>query len=165
MPVWHLKDDLVSFLGLRLRMHRIGLSHWCAGARLRSWGVAPLHRDGDALQLPCADDEALWLGAWMDDDAASAGLRLSDKSGAWQTAITVPPGFQITGLHDQNGSEHPLALVGYGAQRNLVLRVQCRQADATIHMTLYAPDRWSSLAKRSAPAPLAGPPPLPPRLG
>ena len=165
MLAWQLKDDLVSFLGLRVRMHRIGLSHWRAGVRLRSWGVAPLHRDGDTLHLPCADDEALWLGAWMDDDTASARLRLSDKSGACQAAITVPPAFQIAGLHQQDGSEHPLARAAAGARRDLMLHLECSQADATIHLALCSPDGWAALASRPAPARLTGPPPLPPRLG
>lgn len=165
MSVWELKDDLVSFMDLRLRMHRIGLSHWRAGARLRSWGVVPMHRDGDTLQLPCAHDEALWLGAWMEDDTASAGLRLSDKGGVCQTAMTVPPAFQITGIHDHAGREYPLALANYGARRDLVLRVHCSQTDTSIHLTLHTPEGWASMASRPAPAPLTGPPPLPPRLG
>ncbi len=165
MEVWKLDNDLVSFENLRLRVHRIGLSHWRAGVRLRSWGVAPLHRVGDALHMPCANDEALWLGAWMDDDTASAGLRLSDKDGACHSAIIVPPAFQITGMHDQDGLELPLTRMDNKARRDLVLHLQCSQADATIQLTLCTPAAWASRALRPEPDPLTGPPPLPPRLG
>lgn len=162
---WHLQDDMVSFSNLRLRVHRIGLSHWHTGARLRSWGVAPLHRDGDTLRIPCADNEAQWLGIWLDDSGASAWVRLEDPLGPWQTTITLPPGFQITGLHTQDGREHPLVLAADGAPLNLVFTLLSSDGDATIPLRMCNSHDWARMAGRPAPAALTGPPPLSPRLG
>ena len=78
------------FESLRVRLHRIGRSHWRAASVLRSWGAVPLHQDGDALHVPCADDEALWLGAWLDDDeSVTASVALNNPASGRSTFVRV----------------------------------------------------------------------------
>lgn len=160
MAAWHLQRDMLVFTGLRMRLHRIGLTHWQAGTRLRSWGVAPLHRHGNSLLVPCAEGEALWLGAWLDDDMGAATLRLHDAVGAQTAAIALPLDFQLTGLRDAAGQVQALAL----PPRQLRLEVHSAGAQVELTLALHAPATWAQLAERTAPAALAGPPPLPPRL-
>lgn len=164
MPMWQMENDLVSFASLRFRIHRIGLSHWNPGVRARSWGVAPLYFDGHALLVPCHTTEGLWFGAWMDDDS-SAQLRLSDKDQLTSTTMFVPREFQITGLRDSDGGEHPLTRMDAWKNRELELDLQCGRATTVIHLVLSAPDSWAALAGRPAPVPVTVPPALPPRLG
>lgn len=160
MPAWRLQRDMLIFSGLRMRLHRIGLTHWQAGARLRSWGVAPLHRHGDSLSVPCASGEALWLGAWLDDDAGAATLRLSDDLGTQTAEMALPHDFQLTGLRDADGSVRPLAQ----PPRQLRLEVLGVGAEISLTLDLQTPTAWAHLAGRTAPPALTGPPPLPPRL-
>lgn len=160
MAAWHLQRDMLIFPGLRMRLHRIGLSHWQADARLRSWGVAPLHRHGDSVLAPCAEGEALWLGAWLDDDMGAATLHLRDTAGAQTAAITLPRDFQLTGLRDAAGHVQALAQ----PPRQLGLAVRSAGAPIELTLALHTPAAWAERAARTAPAALAGPPPLPPRL-
>ena len=61
---WQQDGDALDGCGLRIAVQRLAASGWRPTGVLRSWGLAPLYRDGDALCVPCADDEVLWLGAW-----------------------------------------------------------------------------------------------------
>lgn len=161
MPAWHLQRDMLIFPGLRMRLHRIGLTHWQAGARLRSWGVAPLHRHGDSLSVPCASNEALWLGAWLDEDTGVATLRLRDAAGTQTAEMALPQDFQLTGLRDAAGRVRALAQ----PTGQLHLEVLSAGAEFTFTLGLQTPAAWAQSAGRTAPAALTGPPPLPPRLG
>lgn len=162
MVEWQLLDDLVIFEGLRLRLHRIARSHWRANDVLRSWGAVPLHREGDALHAPCADDEALWLGAWLADDmTAIASVALTDAESGFGTTITPPGSFQIAGLYGPDGASHPIE----GANTTLSLKLRCGLANGAASLLLDKPSDWAVLAGRPAPENLSGPPPLPPRLG
>lgn len=162
MAGWRLLGDLVIFESLRLRLHRIDRSHWRASGVLRSWGAVALHRDGEALHAPCADDEALWLGAWLDDDeTVMASVTLTDSASGYSAAITPPGSFQIAGLFGPDGARKPLVR----ADNALSLKLRCGLASAAAALLLHTPGDWAVLAGRPAPDDLTGPPPLPPRLG
>lgn len=153
---------MVIFDGLRLRLHRIGRSHWRAAGVLRSWGAVPLHRDGNALHAPCADDEALWLGAWLDDNETTpAGLTLTDPASGRSVAIAPPGSFQIAGLPGPGGARQPLGR----AEAQLSMTLRCGHASATAALHLQAPAAWATLAGRPVPDALIGPAPMPPRFG
>lgn len=160
MAAWHLQRDMLVFPGLRVRLHRIGLAHWQPGTRLRSWGVAPLHRHGDSLWVPCAEDEALWLGAWLDDDGGAATVHLRDAASTLTATIALPRDFQLTGLCDADGRAQALAQPPCQWQ----LAVHSAGVQVGLTLALHLPAAWAQLAGRAAPAALTGPPPLPPRL-
>ena len=162
MSAWRLQGDVVIFESLRLRLHRIGRLHWRATGVLRSWSAAPLHREGEVLHTPCADDEALWLGAWLDDDeAVVASVTLTDSASGLAAGITLPGSFQIAGLYGPDGARQPLVR----ADAALSLKLRCGPANAAAAVLLHTPADWAALAGRPAPNALTGPPPLPPRLG
>lgn len=159
MADWHVHEDLLVFHALRMRFHRIGLLHWKAGTRLRSWEAAPLHACGPQLLVPCDDDEALWLGAWTGDDATPCGLAL--QRDGWDAAaqIALPAEFQLTALYGAAGSPSPVTAGSFH------LRLQCGRATQVIALRVLAPGAWADGSGRPRPPPLDGPPPLPPRLG
>lgn len=161
MSAWQLQGDVVIFECLRLRLHRICRSYWRAAGVLRSWSAVPLHRDGEALHVPCAEDEALWLGAWLDDETVTASVVLSDPALGRSATITPPGSFQIAGLSGPDGALHPLLRTD--APLSMILR--CGQASADAALLLHTPADWAAFARRPAPDALTGPPPLPPRLG
>lgn len=161
MGDWRLQGNLMLVQGVRLRLHRIGLSHWQAGTRLRSWGVAPLHREGELLLAPCAPDEALWIGAWLDDDGQQAGLRLRDAAAGLQATAELPREFQLTCLDGRL----PLTVTAGAAARPLALSVTHAGRQCGVALQLLAPDDWAARAGRPALAALAGPPAPPPRYG
>lgn len=155
-----LQRGLLAFQGLRMRIHRIGLAHWQAGARLRSWGVAPLHRAGDRLLVPCGDGEALWLGLWQDaEDGPGATVQLHARAQGLSAGIVLPPDFQLTALQAADGVAQPITR----AAGPLELRLATAGAQCPLALALLAPSDWAQVAGRPAPDPLAGPPPLPPR--
>lgn len=165
-----LQRELLVFQGLRMRVHRIGLSHWQAGARLRSWGVAPLHREGDQLMAPCSAQEALWLGFWQDDEngpGAEVSLHADvhsapatpDASHASATLV-LPPDFQLTTLRSSGGAAHAITPA---TACQLELRLSTAGARCTLALLLQPPTEWAQATGRPAPATLSGPPPLPPR--
>jgi hypothetical protein len=154
--------DLLAFQGLRMRVHRIGLAHWRPGARLRSWGVAPLHRSGEQLLVPCGAHEALWLGFWQDEeDGPGATVELHDRARASAARIVLPPDFQLTALRGADGAAQPIAPPA--ARYELTLSTGGAQCQLTLQ--LQPPREWAQAAGRAAPAALGGPPPPPPRYG
>jgi hypothetical protein len=162
MAAWRLQGDMVIFARLRLRLHRIGRSHWRAAGVLRSWGAVPLYRDETVLHAPCADDEALWLGAWLDDDETiMASVTLSDPASGRSAAITPPGSFQIAGICGSDGGRYPLVR----GDAALTMKLSCGLASAPAALLLHTPGAWAVLAGRPAPPALTGTPPLPPRLG
>lgn len=155
-----LQRDLLVFLGLRMRLHRIGLSHWQAGARLRSWGVAPLHFADDRLLAPCGQSEALWLGCWLDDeDGPGAAVELSDRAHGGSAQIGLPADFQLTALRGADGTAQAIARPG----SHYELKLSMAGAQCVLALLLQAPADWAHSAGREAPPALTGPPPPPPR--
>jgi hypothetical protein len=161
MPAWRLENDLLSLQGLRVRVHRIGLAYWRADQTLRSWAVAPLHGSQGSLHAPCGSSEALWLGAWLDEGTAAASVRLANASQRRAAAIALPGAFQLTALTDEQGLPHAIV----PAPGSFVLELSVGGTQVDIPLTLHAPAAWAALSQRAEPAPLSGPPPLPPRLG
>ncbi len=162
MAVWRLLGDVVILESLRLRLHRIGRVHWRAAGVLRSWGAVPLHRDADTLHAPCSHDEALWLGAWLDDDEAIvANLELADASTGHSAVIMPPNTFQLAGLAAPHGTRHPIVQT----DARLSIKLRCGPAACAMALRLHAPAAWAGLSGRPAPEALTGPPPPPPRLG
>ncbi len=159
MPAWRLQEDLLVFHALRMRFHRIGLSHWQPNQRLRSWAVSPLHAEGLQLMAPCGEAEALWLGAWTDDDDSAADVVLQRAGGEAVAQLAVPASFQLTTLVDNDGNPSPM---GEGSYH---LRMRCGQATQALDLRVLAPKVWAGCSGRPAPPPLDGPPLLPPRLG
>ena len=84
-PAWCLDGDVIVLGALRVTVERMAASHWRPDARLRSWGPAPMQRDHDAVLVPCATDECLWLGTWLEDDA------MADTSGGPPAGATAAP--------------------------------------------------------------------------
>ena len=164
MGAWQLDHDVVALGPLRLAVQRIASSHWKPSAALRSWGLAPLHREGDALLVPCGEDEALWLGAWLEDEAASATLRVTDPAADASAAAELPRDFQLTSLRGPGETQRPLSLPD-GGRRILRLELGLDRANAAVELVLLAPADWATRAGRAAPPLLDQPPPLPPRLG
>lgn len=160
---WAVEGGALALGPLRLALQRIALSHWRAGARLRSWGTAPLAREDARLCVPCATDEALWLGAWV--EAGEARLRLADPASGRAARLVLPRDYQLTALDDAAGVPRPLTLAAGGAARTLRLELDCGAARAAIALELLPPMAWAARCGRPPPPPLDEPPPLPPRLG
>ncbi|HSV46368.1 MAG TPA: hypothetical protein VLJ58_11315 [Ramlibacter sp.] len=164
MLAWHVGQDLVAFGELRLGVQRIAASHWSATPTLRSWGGAPLHREGDALYVPCADGEALWIGAWLEDAARLATVQMSDLALGLSATIGVPHDYQLSALGGR-GTPEPLIRPAGQERRTLRLELKCGRDRATIDISLLTPHAWTARCGRKAPELPDGPPPLPPRLG
>ncbi|MGL6111856.1 MAG: hypothetical protein ACRC2B_17330 [Rubrivivax sp.] len=169
MPLtWSVEGDVLTLGSLHLAVQRIGRSHWGAGVPLRSWGPSPLHLEGLALHLPCAADEALWLGAWLEPDdtpAPAVAVALHDPARAATARIVLPAQTQLATLDGPDGPRpiardprHPDA----SAQ---ILELEVGDARAQLSVVLEDPMAWAARAGRPPPPPLRGPPPLPPRLG
>lgn len=170
---WCLDGDVIVFGDLRMTLQRIATSHWRPDERLRSWGQVPMHRDHDAVLVPCAPNESLWLGAWLEDgraDCASpARIALRDAACGRSAVAALPDSYQLGALHNERTPEHtppePLHLPALQDCRRLALALECGTTRAALDLVLLPPAAWSALAHRAPPAPLDGPPPLPPRLG
>ncbi len=139
---------------------RIGLASWHPHVALRSWGLAPLHRDADKLCVACAADEALWLGVWSEREGVVASVHLLDVATGAQAHIELPETSNISTL----GAAQPLTR---GGAPECAYRLRLQQGGQTlsIELLLIEPAAWAALSGRPAPAPLSGPPSLPPRLG
>ena len=164
MDPWQLDHDVVTLGPLRLAVQRIARRHWKPDGTLRSWGLAPLHREAETLLVPCGPDEALWLGAWLEDDAPGATLRVTDFAMGASAAAELPRDFQLTSLRGPGGTQLPLSLPD-GGRRILRLELGLDRASAAVELVLLAPVDWAARTGRAAPALLDQPPPLPPRLG
>ncbi len=161
MGRWQLQHNLVTFECLRLRLHRIARSSWRSAGVLRSWGAVALHRQGKVLHVPCADDEALWLGAWLEDDAAIGSVHLVDLVAGCAGQIVMPGAFQLSSLLGSDATLHPLVYT----PTQMTLTLACGQVTAPISLVMHPPSEWALRFGRPVPEVLVGPPPLPPRLG
>ena len=164
----------------RMAIQRIGVAHWHPTARLRSWGIAPLHGEATQLSVPCAEDEALWLGLWSESVANAVELRIVDvASGAYAiarttasdtTAITAlqasAPDAPPADTEPQAQAEgfEPLARLS-SSERRFALYLDAGMHQVHLTLLLLPPADWAMRAGRPAPAALSVPPPLPPRLG
>ncbi|TWO72402.1 hypothetical protein FN976_06785 [Caenimonas sedimenti] len=167
MQAWRVDREVLAIGAVRIALQRIALAHWRADARLRSWGVAPLVvLDSASLAVPCWPEEALWLGAWGEDDAASAAIALHLPGGLGPVRIHLPAETAITSLEDAAGGARPLAWES-PEQDHLVLELAVEHAGGRVALSLVLlrPATWEQRSGRPAPPPPQSPPPLPPRLG
>lgn len=164
MDAWQLDHDVVSLGPLRLAVQRIASSHWQPSGALRSWGLAPLQREGQALLVPCGAEEALWIGAWLEEERARAAVRVADPASGASATADLPGEFQLTSLRSAGAGVTPIALPD-GGQRSLQVEIDCEGRRAALELMLLEPAAWAARTGRAVPAPLDQPPPLPPLLG
>ena len=167
---WRLEHDVLVAGALRVAVQRIGIGYWQPGIRLRSWGLAPLHREGDTICVPCGAGEALWIGAWLEDGVDAAHVRLRDPSTGGSGSIALPPDGQLTALAEPSRPPRPVMLTAPTSHAmvqpmKLELGLESAGSDAELELLLMTPDEWAARAARTPAAPRVAPPPLPPRLG
>lgn len=194
---WCLEGDVIVLGTLRVTMQRIAASHWRPDRPLRSWGQVPMQREHDTVLVPCAPEECLWLGAWLEEDtledpaadavappspadppprapapalataaAADPGrITLRDPIGGERAVVALPAAYQLGTLRNAHDAPAPLRLAPADTSRRLRLELECGPARAALELVLLPPPAWAARAHRAPPAPLAAPPPLPPRLG
>lgn len=161
---WGTRDDVVSLGPLRVAVQRIALAHWRAPGRLRSWGIAPLHREADSLLIPCAHTEALWIGAWIEDADTTARILLHDRRSDRAGALSLPDGYQLTALARPGGPAEPISAGPDTEEPAFDLTLEVDAERAALTLVFLAPVEWARRSGRQPPAPLDRPPPLPPRL-
>ena len=180
-PEWCLDGDVIVVGDLRVTAQRIAASHWRPDGRLRSWGQAPLHREHDAVLVPCGADECLWLGAWVEDGPMDgragdprngpadvptpARIAVRDPASGASAVAALPDAYQLGALLREGAPPAPLQLAAHGASRRLAIELECGAMRAAFDLVLQPPTAWAAHAHRAPPAPLDVPPPLPPRLG
>ena len=188
-PEWCLDGDVIVLGALRVTAQRIAASHWRPDGRLRSWGQAPMQRENDAVLVPCAADECLWLGAWLEDDSMAdtiggpvegpmadpvadpmaggphARIVVRDPACGARAVAALPETYQLGALCSAHAPPAPLQLAPADTSRRLRLELECGAARAAFDLILLPPAAWAAHAQRAPPAPLDAPPPLPPRLG
>jgi hypothetical protein len=162
------ENDRLSIAGLCMVLQRTSLSHWSAEKVLRSWAIAPILVTGDRVAAPCATDEAIWIGFWLDGDAESGTVSVTDKLSGRQAYKRWPESFQLSAL--SNDSPQPIRLSPNQPMREFEVEVAVtgRSGDVIrelFQLCLLEPQAWSKESGRPAPPGLTGPPPLPPRLG
>jgi hypothetical protein len=165
---WSVDGDVLKVGSLHLAVQRIDRSHWSADLPLRSWGPSPLHLEGETLRLPCAAEEALWLGAWMEPDDTplpAASVALHDPARGATARIVLPAQTQLATLDGPEGPRPITRDLQHPEASTQVLEVQVGDARARLTVVLEEPLAWAARAGRAPPPPLRGPPPLPPRLG
>jgi hypothetical protein len=162
------EHNRLSIAGLFVVLQRIGLSHWSAERVLRSWAIAPMHVTGDRVAAPCAIDEAIWIGFWLDGDEGSATVSVTDKVSGIRACKHWPESSQLATL--SNGSPQPICRGPNQTVREFEVEVVVagRSGDEIRErflLCLLEPLAWEKKSGRPAPSGLTGPPPLPPRLG
>ncbi len=166
---WSLDGDVIVLGELRVSVQRVGNSHWQPDGRLRSWGQVPMHRDDDTVLLPCAADESLWLGAWLEDDPmqcpSPVTIAVRDLASGASAVAVLPDDYQIGALLSESSTPEPLQIPASSAQRRLALEFGYGTTRAALEFVLLPPTTWSARAGRPPPPPAVTPPPLPPRLG
>lgn len=162
------ENDRLSIAGLCMVLQRIALSHWSAVTVLRSWAIAPIMVSGDRVAAPCAVNEAIWIGLWLDGDAESATIAVEDSMLGTRAYKRCPESFQLATL--SNDSPQPICREHNQTVRIFVVEVAVtgRSGDVVrerFQLYLLEPQAWAKESGRLAPPSLTGPPPLPPRLG
>lgn len=187
-PEWCLDGDVIVLGALRVTVQRIAASDWRPEGRLRSWGQAPMQRENAAVLVPCAPDECLWLGAWVEDDAMAepiggpaegamaapvadaiagglpARIALRDPASGARAVAALPEAYQLGTLHSAHAPPAPLQLAPADASRRLRLELEYGATRAAFDLVLLPPTAWAAHAHRAPPAALDAPPPPPPRL-
>jgi len=162
------KNDRLSIAGLDIALQRIGLSHWSAETVLRSWAIAPILVAGDRVAAPCLSDEAIWIGFWLEGDAESATVSVTDEITGRRACKRCPESFQLTALSD--GSPQPInrgpdqAMLAFAVDVAVTNRLG-EVVQQRFQLYLLEPQAWVMESGRPAPQKLTGPPPFPPRLG
>jgi hypothetical protein len=154
---WHIENDLIVCGDLRLAFQRIGVTHWQPRAVLRSWGLAPLHREDDCVCVPCGDGEVLWIGAWSEATGGKGWVSVTDAARGIAGRIGLATGYALTSLGDQ----WP---IDTSAESVHVELAPLTAQSVEIALRVMHARGWSIKSGRPWRA-LAGPPPLPPRLG
>ena len=162
------ENDMLSVAGLCMALQRIGLSHWSSETVLRSWAIAPILVAGDRVAAPCAIDEAIWIGLWLDGDAESATVSVRDIMTGMRASKRCPESFQLATL--SNGSLQPICRGPNQAARVFAVEVVVTGRSGEVvrdrfQLCLLEPQAWAKESGRPAPPTLTGSPPLPPRLG
>lgn len=162
------ENDRLSIAGLCMALQRIGLSHWSAEPVLRSWAIAPILVAGDRVAAPCDLDEAIWIGFWLDGDAETATLSVTDEMSGMSACKRCPESFQLAAL--SNGSPQPIFRGPDQTMRAFAVQVAVTDRSGNVvreefRLCLLEPQAWAKESGRPAPPALSGPPPLPPRLG
>lgn len=162
---WTVESDVLAAGDLRITVQRIALDQVREPGTLRSWGLAPLHRDGDEVLVPCAPGEALWIGAWMEESSSIGRARVTDPVSGHSGTLALPRDYQLALLRHEGSEPEPLALSAGATQRTLALELATDTVAAILTLSLLVPAAWAERSGREPPAPLGGPPPFPPRLG
>lgn len=158
---WQSDGGTVVCGGLRLALQRIASSHWRAEGVLRSWALAPLHREGDRLCVPCGASEVLWLGAWLEGSGRAGALSLRDREAGVEARLDLAHGYALTAIGQQ-----PLALREAESSRVFALDLHAgAEVPVSIELELMEPAVWTAMSGRAWSALPDRPPPLPPRLG
>jgi hypothetical protein len=160
-------NDELSIAGLSMVLQRIGLAHWSAEGVLRSWAAAPVHVAAGRVAVPCAADEAVWIGFWLDDNAESAAVTVTDKLSGRSASAHWPESYQLAAL--EGGSPKPIYRGTDRPSREFEVEVlvTARPGKAVrerFQLCLLEPRAWALESGRPEPPALKGPPPLPPRL-
>lgn len=111
------EGNLLSSYGLRFALQRIALAQWQPNLPLRSGAAAPLHVVGDDVFVPCEEDEAIWLRAWL-EGAERGWVTVHDPATRARGVLHVPRDVQLTTLEGEASS--PLQRRGKG-ERALVV--------------------------------------------
>lgn len=164
MAAWALERDLIALGPLRLALQRIAATHWRPEGALRSWGLVPLHRDDGRVLAPAHADEALWIGAWLEEEGGAAELQVTDPACGGVAGLDLPRDYQLSALRGPGADPQPIARAT-ARERSLRIMLACGGDRAGFDLVLLGPDDWSTRSGRPATAPLSGPPPPPPRLG
>jgi hypothetical protein len=162
------ENDRISIAGLCMVLQRIDLSHWSAETALRSWAITPIIVTGDRVASPCAINEAIWIGFWLDGDVESAIVSITDKLSGLHSSKRCPESFQLSVL--SNDSKHPICRNPNQSMREFEVEVTVTGRSREIsferfRLCLLEPHAWAKESGRPEPSGLKGPPPLPPRLG
>lgn len=152
----------VRVAGMTLTVQRIARDAWAPGVVLRSWGAAPLQVEDGAVLVPCAADEVLWIGAWLERASGPGTIEVADPATGQHGRLSCREGFQLTTL--RNGAPSPIDGDARGV-RALQVEAQGPSQRCRFTLRIASPEDWAATTGRPAPAPLTGPPPLPPRLG
>ena len=132
-PEWCLDGDVIVLGDLRVTVERIAASHWQPDGRLRSWGQVPMQRENDAVLLPCASDECLWLGAWLEEDPTDgptraltpARITVRDPASGGSAVAALPDAYQLGALRSDRTPPEPLQLAAHSDSRRLAIELEC----------------------------------------
>jgi hypothetical protein len=161
---WLVEGDVLRIGELVVVVQRFGVEDWRADARLRSWGIAPLHATGANVLVPCEANEALWLGLTCDEGSLCSGqAQLQDELTGAAGAAELPDEYQFAQLR-LAGTAEPIRRV-MDPERKLKFEFRSvRGWTGRVELVLVTQQEWSRRSGREPPPPLDRPP-TPPLLG